>query len=82
MEKPSIAYRQGFEAAHSHLRYVNPFPLGCAQFNDFEQGFFAARKRGIRPLGAMALALFRARRRMHQPNEIQPGSRPNSNPVR
>lgn len=66
MIKPSIAYRQGFEAAHRLLRYSNPFPLSTAQFNDFEHGFWAARKRGIRPLGALALALFRARRRMSE----------------
>ena len=62
----SVAYRQGYEAAHSSLKYWNPFPLGSAKFNDFEAGFFAARKRGIRPLGAMALALFRARRDRRQ----------------
>ncbi|HBN9732335.1 hypothetical protein [Pseudomonas aeruginosa] len=57
----SIAYRQGFQQARRG-GYANPYPVGTAQHNDFEQGYWQARKRGIEPLSRMAAALLAARR--------------------
>lgn len=44
-----FTYRQGFQNASDCIRYRNPYRPGTSEFDNFERGFFQARKQGIKP---------------------------------
>lgn len=44
-----LTYQQGFHNASECIRYRNPYRPGTSEFDNFERGFFQARKRGIKP---------------------------------
>ena len=44
-----LTYQQGFHIASECIRYRNPYRPGTSEFDNFERGFFQARKRGIKP---------------------------------